>query len=70
MRGARSTNSAHSRATVFDVMRGLDPRIHDEVQARKVVLPLPRKGLMDCRVKPGNDGGEVDGPNVTGSTLI
>jgi hypothetical protein len=54
----------------FGVMRGLDPRIHDEVQARKVVLPLPCKGLMDCRVKPGNDSGEVDGPDVTGSTLI
>jgi hypothetical protein len=30
----------------FHVMRGLDPRIH-----------LLRK--MDCRVKPGNDNGEV-----------
>jgi hypothetical protein len=69
MRGARSTDSAHSRATV-SASCGLDPRIHDEVQARKVVLPLPCKGLMDCRVKPGNDSGEVDGPDVTGSTLI
>jgi hypothetical protein len=27
-------------------MRGLDPRIHREKPS----------GLMDCRVKPGNDG--------------
>jgi len=29
-------------------MRGLDPRIHDEVQCAQAVG-------MDCRVKPGND---------------
>jgi hypothetical protein len=31
-------------------MRGLDPRIHQNNQF------LPE--MMDCRVKPGNDGGE------------
>jgi hypothetical protein len=29
-------------------MRGLDPRIHDEVRRMPMVV-------MDCRVKPGND---------------
>jgi hypothetical protein len=40
------------------VMRGLDPRIHDEAPQSTYVLLL-RHGLMDCRVKPGNDRGEV-----------
>jgi len=39
-------------------MRGLDPRIHDEVQRAKSVLLYLRNGLMDCRVKPGNDNYE------------
>jgi len=35
------------------VMRGPDPRIHDEAQQ---AVPLYwRHSLMDCRVKPGND---------------
>jgi hypothetical protein len=33
-------------------MRGLDPRIH---LLRKKAL----QRLMDCRVKPGNDGGSA-----------
>src|ERR1700742_2822505 len=33
------------RIVLPPVMRGLDPRIH----------PI-REGMMDCRVKPGNDG--------------
>ena len=41
------------RAAFAYVMRGLDPRIHDEIQR---VL----KVIMDCRVKPGND--EVGDP--------
>jgi hypothetical protein len=38
------------------VMRGLEPRIHDERHAEEpyVHLCLPKR-LMDCRVKPGND---------------
>jgi hypothetical protein len=36
----------------FFVMRGLDPRIH----------PLRKRPVktMDCRVKPGNDGVDVN----------
>ena len=41
----------------LSVMRGLDPRIHDEVQRVSTVLLCLRTSLMDCRVKPGNDAG-------------
>jgi hypothetical protein len=37
-------------------MRGLDPRIHDEVQRAQVLRPCMSRGLMDGRVKPGHDG--------------
>jgi hypothetical protein len=40
------TNAPYELNRAVHVMRGLDPRIH----------PLR---LMDCRVKPGNDDGEV-----------
>src|ERR1043166_4989207 len=43
----------------LSVMRGLDPRIHDERHHEKAVLPPWRRGLMDCRVKPGNDRVEL-----------
>jgi hypothetical protein len=37
-------------------MRGLDPRIYDEFPTRGPYEPLCSwHGLMDCRVKPGND---------------
>ena len=39
------------------VMRGLDPRIHDEMPQFTTLWLLLRHGLMDCRVKPGNDSG-------------
>jgi hypothetical protein len=43
------------------VMRGLDPRIHDERQPRSpYVRTFPSRVIMDCRVKPGNDRIEVD----------
>ena len=42
-------------------MRGLDPRIHDEAQIQNSCDPDRLRGLMDCRVKPGNDSGEADG---------
>ena len=42
-------------------MRGLDPRIHDEAQTQNSCDPDRLRGLMDCRVKPGNDSGEADG---------
>jgi hypothetical protein len=35
----------------FIVMRGLDPRIH-------LISKNASSFLMDCRVKPGNDGPE------------
>ncbi len=39
------------------VMRGLDPRIHDEMQQKKsYVGQYLFRIIMDCRVKPGNDG--------------
>jgi hypothetical protein len=36
-------------------MRGLDPRIHEELQRPTSLPPTSWGGLMDCRVKPGND---------------
>jgi len=41
---------------ILGVMRGLDPRIHDEMQHVKILhRPSLQKLIMDCRVKPGND---------------
>ena len=37
--------------------RKLDPRIHDEAQRTRALRSCMRRGLMDCRVKPGNDSG-------------
>jgi hypothetical protein len=39
-------------------MRGLDPRIHDERPRLQRYGPASWTSLMDCRVKPGNDGAE------------
>jgi hypothetical protein len=50
----------HSRSKNGVLSHAYDPRSHDEPPARKVVLFLARRGLMDCRVKPGNDSGEVE----------
>jgi hypothetical protein len=38
-------------------MRGLDPRIHDEMPRRTSLRLSLLHSLMDCRVKPGNDSG-------------
>jgi hypothetical protein len=47
-----------TRCIAFSVMPGLDPDIHDETQPNKTYGSLwLLNGLMDCRVKPGNDGG-------------
>jgi len=46
-------------ATHSGVMRGLDPRIHDETQYGTSLQPSLLQGLMDCRVKPGNDSGKA-----------
>jgi hypothetical protein len=46
------------------VMRGLDPRIHDEAQIQNSCDSDRLRCLMDCRVKPGNDGGEAGGAAV------
>jgi hypothetical protein len=51
----RSLSTAGGTDSLSTVMRGLDPRIHDESQPRKFLRQSPRHGLMDCRVKPGND---------------
>ena len=53
-------SDARRRRNIFCVMPGLDAGIHDERQQMKALRksPLPRC-LMDCRVKPGNDGGDV-----------
>jgi hypothetical protein len=40
-------------------MRGLDPRIHDQLQHVKPLQLFLWSGLMDCRVKPGNDNREA-----------
>jgi hypothetical protein len=37
-------------------MRGLDPRIHDEVHPANQYGCAVLSRIMDCRVKPGNDG--------------
>jgi hypothetical protein len=56
---------ADSTRTVLSVvMRGLDPRIHDETQHGKVLRSSMLHGLMDCRVKPGNDSGGVRARNL------
>ena len=49
------------------VMRGLDPRIHDDVpQVMPDVRVPPLKGIMDCRVKPGNDRRKLESNNKRG----
>jgi len=40
-------------------MRGLDPRIHDQMPPGKGLRPSVLRGFMDCRVKPGNDSAGV-----------
>ena len=45
--------------TLSGVMRGLDPRIHDELPRGMTLRPSLLNGLMDCRVKPGNDSAKV-----------
>ena len=41
------------------VMHRLDPRIHDDSPLSTPLLLSLWHGLMDCRVTPGNDNGEV-----------
>jgi len=40
-------------------MRGLDPRIHGEWPGAPILRFPLQHGLMERRVKPGNDRGEV-----------
>src|SRR5262249_565208 len=41
-------------------MRGLDPRIHADAPLWNVAASARKPGVrMDCRVKPGNDGGRL-----------
>jgi hypothetical protein len=51
-------------------MRGRDPRIHAALQRMKAFARLSSSHLiMDCRVKPGNDGGEAYEPTKNGRAL-
>ena len=47
-------------------MRGPDPRIHDAAHiAPSCENPRLPPRIMDCRIKPGNDGGEnKSGPDA------
>jgi hypothetical protein len=48
-------------------MRGLDPRIHDDVQQVMPDVRVPSlKRIMDCRVKPGNDRRKLESNNKRG----
>jgi hypothetical protein len=49
----------HSRSKNGVLSHAYDPRIHDDAPLSTSVLLSLRNGLMDCRVKPGNDIGEV-----------
>jgi hypothetical protein len=42
-----------------DVIRGLDPRIHDGGQYVLTYRFSLLRFTVDCRVKPGNDSGET-----------
>jgi len=42
-------------------MRGLDPRIRDELPRGKSYGSAIGNLIMDCRVKPGNDQNESPG---------
>ena len=57
---ARIQNSCdiHDEAQIQKLLR---PRIHDEAQTQNACDSDRLRGLMDCRVKPGNDSGEADG---------
>jgi hypothetical protein len=44
---------------IYSVMRGLDPRIHDESPRVPTLRQSLRHSLVDGRVKPGHDGGET-----------
>jgi hypothetical protein len=41
------------------VIAGLDPAIHDEVRRMQLVRFSVQKRIMDARVKPAHDRGEV-----------
>jgi hypothetical protein len=51
-----TSSSGDLAQTLSAVMRGLDPRIHDEeLQSQPYEGFDAGRVLMDCRVKPGND---------------
>jgi hypothetical protein len=54
-RAAARIESNGTRVCLSPVMRGLDPRIHDEAQQAEQYRRYWWRSLMDCRVKPGND---------------
>jgi hypothetical protein len=49
----------YTHITLSVVMRGLDPRIQEETPQVAHLRPSLQHSLMDCRVEPGNDTGEV-----------
>src|SRR5674536_228391 len=54
-------------------MPGLDPGIHDEAHLAKTYeRPPPLIGIMDCRVKPGNDDRELrsEGRKIATQALL
>jgi len=48
-----------TRAVPSVIMRGLDPRIHGEWPGATILRFPLLHGLMERRVKPGNDRGDV-----------
>jgi hypothetical protein len=64
---ATAGEPAHNPRHILSVMRGhsrskngvlshaYDPRIHEEARRTQTLRPCMPSGLMDCRVKPGND---------------
>src|SRR5262245_11708873 len=54
-----SVMRGHSRSKNGVLSHAYDPRIQDEVQRARSYCQQPGRRPMDCRVEPGNDGGEV-----------
>ncbi len=49
----------HSRPKDGVLSHAHDPRIHDETRHDKLFRSSSRRGLMDCRVRLGNDSREA-----------
>src|SRR3989304_9122694 len=51
-------------------MPGLDPGIHSGVQQASILRTASRLGFMDCRVKPGNDRGDILETSMTYQNIV